>query len=239
MPLKELVIFHHDQEYLDDVKSLEAYVMAESNVVNIVYTTDEAAVGIKYSASADWPTLGKKLRKDMGKVRAALPQLTSDQCKSFATDGKLNVAGIELVTGDLVITRYVESEEKEGEEKSHESGTDRDVIVILDVRKHDDLEALATLRSLVSRVNKLRKEGGLKATDKVDVFYEYDNGQEDAVKAASVGNEEYLMRAFGAIPQEKSQLGNGRQVIEVEKRAKEADDLDSGERYVLSLVERV
>ena len=234
MPLKELVVFHHDQEYLDDVKSLEDYVKAELNVVEVVYTSDEAAIGIKYKAQADWPTLGKKLRKDIGKVRNALPSLSSDDCKGFVLDGKINVAGVELITGDLVVTRFVDSVQAD----SHENGTDHDVIIILDIRKHADLEAATLLRSLTSRVNKLRKEAGLKTADRVDIFYEYDEGAQDAIAPALKGNEEVLLKPFGVLPVEKAQLSEGRKVLGVEKRAKGAEDLDADERYVLLLVEK-
>jgi isoleucyl-tRNA synthetase len=196
MPLKELVIFHHDQEYLDDVKSLESYIAAELNIVNIVYTSDESAVGIKYMATADFATLGRKLRKDLGKVRGALPSLTSDQCKAFVTEGKMNVSGVELVTGDLIVSRFVEL----GDSKTHESATDMDVIVLLDIRRHPELERMALLRALTARVNKLRKEAGLKPSDKVDVLYKYDDGEQDLIREAVGGNEEYLTRAVGAIP---------------------------------------
>jgi isoleucyl-tRNA synthetase len=239
MPLKELVVFHHDQEYLDDVKSLESYIAAELNVVNVVYTSDESAVGIKYKASADWPTLGKRLRKDIGKVKNALPSLSSDECKGFVLNGKMNVSGVELVTGDLVVTRFVESPSTTGStsEITHENATDKDVIVILDIRKHADLESLTMLRSLTSRINKLRKECGLKQTDKVDIFYEYDEGQTDLLAETISANQEALVNPFGVLPGPKSQLSQGTKVIGVEKRAKGADDTDPEERYIITLAE--
>lgn len=236
MPLKELVVFHHDQEYLDDVKSLQDYVVAELNVINIVYTSDESAVGIKYKALADWPTLGKKLRKDGAKVRVALPDVSSEACKAFVLEGKMDVAGVELVAGDLIINRYVDS--GDAEPKTHENGTDNDVIIILDIQKHADLEHLTLLRSLTSRVNKLRKEAGLKPVDKVDIFYEYDDGETDGIVGALKGNEELLLKPFGVLPVDKVQLPEGRKVLGVEKRAKGAEDLDADERYVLTLAEK-
>lgn len=239
MPLKEFVVFHHDQEYLDDVKSLESYIAAELNVVNVVYTSDESAVGIKYKASADWPTLGKKLRKDIGKVKNALPSLSSDDCKEFVLNGKMNVSGVELVTGDLVVTRFVEAPSTTGStsEITHENATDKDVIVILDIRKHADLESLTMLRSLTSRINKLRKECGLKQTDKVDIFYEYDEGQTDVLAETISANQEALVNPFGVLPGPKSQLSQGTKVIGTEKRAKGADDTDPEERYIITLAE--
>ena len=238
MPLKELTIFHHDQEYLDDVQSLEPYILGELNVVNVVYTLDESAVGIKYRATADWPTLGRKLRKDMAKVKSALPNLSSEACKFYVESGKVEVAGIELVAGDLVITRYVDGEDQADGELTHDSATDKDVTVILDIQRHPELEAMSLLRSLVSRVNKLRKEAGVKPTDKLDVFYEYDNGMEDAVAVALVGNEEYTLKSFGMMPQLRAQLGDGRELLQIEKRTKEGDDLDVKERFVLYLANR-
>jgi isoleucyl-tRNA synthetase len=234
MPLKELTVFHADQEYLDDVKSLQDYILAELNVVNIVYTSEESAVGIKYRALADWPVLGKKLRKDGAKVRAALPNVTSEACKDFVLKGRMDVAGVELVAGDLIIQRYVDM----ADSKTHENATDNDVIIILDIQKHADLEQMTLLRSLTSRVNKLRKEAGLKPVDKVDIFYEYDNGEQDAIAPALRGNEESMLKPFGVLPVDRAQLPEGRKVLGVEKRAKEAGDLDADERYVLTLAEK-
>ncbi|KAL7421669.1 isoleucine--tRNA ligase [Cryptotrichosporon argae] len=235
MPLKELVLFHHDQEYLDDVRSLEPYVLGELNVVSLRYTSDEAATGIRYKASADWPTLGKKLRKDVAKVRNYLPQMTSDECKTYISTGKVDVNGIELATGDLLITRFVEpASSGAGSEDPFEPATDDDVIVLLDTRRHADLEHMTALRALSARVNKLRKEAGLKPTDKVDVVYAYDAGERDALAAAiSNGDTDYLVRAIGGAPLAAAQA-SGRKVIFTETRKDADEDL-----YVLSLVERL
>ncbi|WVF71438.1 isoleucine-tRNA ligase [Kwoniella sp. CBS 6097] len=236
IPLKELTIFHHDQEYLDDVKSLESYICAELNVLNITYTSDESKTGIKYKADADWPTLGKKLRKDLAKVKKALPGMTTEQCKAFVTEGKTELAGIELITGDLVVTRFVEVAEEE--KNNFESASDNDVIIVLDIQRHPELDALALLRALTSRVNKLRKEAGLKPSDKVDIYYEYDEGESDAIQPALEGNEEYLVKQIGGVPTLFSQKGEDKKIIQVEKRTKDAEDLGQGERFVLSLAAR-
>lgn len=246
MPLKELVVFHPSQEFLDDVKSLESYVLAELNVVNITYTTDEAMCGIKYSADADRPTLGKKLRKDLGKVVSGLSKLASQECKSYLETGKISVNGVELVEGDLIIQRSVELSPTGTPDAPHlnsnafSSDTDSDVIILLDTRRHPDLESLALLRSLTARVNKLRKEAGLKPTDRVDVLYAYDEGVEvDAVQEAIRGNEEYLDKAIGGVPVRVGQENEaGKRVIGTEKRVKEVESMDVEERFVLELRER-
>lgn len=236
MPLKELVLFHHDQEYLDDVKSLEAYVMGELNVHEIVYTRDEAAIGIKYKANADWPVLGRKLRKDLGKVKSHLPKMSSDECKGYLADGKVCVNGVELVEGDLVVTRFVELEGDRAE--VYETATDGDATILIDVRRHDELEHVALVRALTSRVNKLRKAAGLVPTDRVDVFYAYDEGEDDALAPAIAGSKDALLGTIYAVPQEIAQMPADRKVIQTEVRAKDIDDADRAERFVLTLAER-
>ncbi|OCF60579.1 isoleucine-tRNA ligase [Kwoniella mangroviensis CBS 10435] len=232
IPLKELVIFHHDQEYLDDVKSLESYIAAELNVVNIVYTTDESKTGIKYRATADWPTLGKKLRKDLGKVRSHLPKMTTEECKQYVNEGKVSVNGVELVEGDLIVTRFAEVNP---EDNKFDTASDNDVIIVLDIQRHPELETLALLRSLTSRVNKLRKEAGLKPSDKVEIYYTVDENEQDYLKPAIAQQEEYLLKTLGNVPVELSQKSNDKEIIETEKRSKDSEDLAENERFVLSL----
>lgn len=236
MPLKELVLFHHDQEYLDDVKSLESYVMAELNVAEIIYTKDEAATGIKYKATADWRVLGTKLRKDLGKVKSHLPKMTSEECKGYIADGKVVLNGVELVEGDLVVTRFVELSADRVE--SHETATDGDATILIDCRRHDDLEAVALIRALTSRVNKLRKSAGLKPTDRVDVFYAYDAGEADALAPAIATSHDLLQAQIYAIPMDVAQMPSDRKVLGVEVREKDISDDDRAERFVLTLADR-
>jgi isoleucyl-tRNA synthetase len=72
----------------------------------------------------------------------------------------------------------------------------------------------------------------------VDIFYVYDEGQEDSLKDAITGHEDYLVDKVGGVPMGLSQLGEGKAVLQTETRAKEAEDLGAGERFVLSLVSR-
>ena len=63
---------------------------------------------MRYKAVADWAVLGRKLRKDLARVKNALPKVTSDEVKAYVQTGKLVVDGIELVEGDLTVQRYIE-----------------------------------------------------------------------------------------------------------------------------------
>lgn len=167
-PLKTLVIIHPDATYLEDVRSLESYISEELNVHNLVLTSDEATYNVQYSVTADWPVLGKKLKKDMGKVKKALPSITSDQVKDYVATGKLLVDGIELIEGDLVVRRGVK---EDASSKDSEINTDNDVLTILDCKIYPELKAEGLAREIINRVQRLRKKAGLVPTDDVKMEY--------------------------------------------------------------------
>jgi len=198
------VIFHQEQSYHDDIRSLEGYLVSELNVRDVIFTTDEQRTGVKYRAVADWPVLGKKLRKDVGRVRKALPDVPSDEIKSFIDSGKITVDGIELVTGDITVLRYVDLPS----DGSYATATDNDVVVVLDVRLHPELESEGIARELINRIQRLRKKAGLQATDEVDVFYSFDlegarnstTMKDDVLGEVIKGHSGMIVRATRGIP---------------------------------------
>ncbi|CAG7981297.1 unnamed protein product [Penicillium salamii] len=167
-PLKSLVVIHNDPVYLDDVKSLESYICSELNVLELVLSSDEAKYNVNYSVAADWPTLGKKLKKDVQKVKKALPQLSSDDVKGFLVNKTILVDGIELVEGDLVVKRGIKEDENS---KGFETNTDSDVLTILDANLYPELAHQGLGREIINRIQRLRKKAGLVPTDDVKMEY--------------------------------------------------------------------
>ncbi|CCF60789.1 hypothetical protein KAFR_0L01790 [Kazachstania africana CBS 2517] len=182
-PLKTLVILHSDKDYLKDIEALQNYIVEELNVRDIVITTDEEKYGVEYKAVADWPVLGKKLKKDAKKVKDALPSCSSDEVRAYLETGKLEVAGIELVKGDLNVIRGLpESQAQSG----NETRTDQEVLIIMDTNIYPELKSEGLARELVNRIQKLRKKCGLNATDDVLVQYEL---VKDTIEFESIVNE--------------------------------------------------
>jgi isoleucyl-tRNA synthetase len=167
-PLKTLIVIHPDPVYLEDVRSLEGYITEELNIRDLVLSSDEAKYNVQYSVSADWPVLGKKLKKDVQKVKKALPGLSSDQVHEFVTRKSMVVDGIILEEGDLVVKRGL----KEDESSQHlETNTDDDVLIILDAELYSDLADEGLAREIINRVQRLRKKAGLQPTDDVKMEY--------------------------------------------------------------------
>ena len=167
-PLKSLVVIHPDKTYLEDVQYLKNYICEELNIHDLVLSSDEDKYNVQYSVTADWPTLGKKLKKDAQKVKKALPDLTSDDVRLFVKTGTITVGGIELLHEDLLVKRGLKENESS---KQLETNTDNDVLTILDTRMHADLLHEGIAREVVNRVQQLRKKAKLIPTDDVKMEY--------------------------------------------------------------------
>ncbi|KAL8292459.1 hypothetical protein RQP46_001071 [Phenoliferia psychrophenolica] len=229
IPLKELIIFHPTLEYLEDVKLLLPYVEQELNVRQVTFTTDEALCGIQYKASADITVLGKKLRKDIGKVKAGLPKLTSDEVKAYLATGKIQVGGVELIEGDLTASRYVELPARAPDATVHlEHNTNNDVVVLLDVMRHPELEAEGTAREVVNRIQRLRKSAGLVPTDDIDVFYHFadaDQAKGQELHDCIASQQDVFVRVLKRVPLPKAQMNAAASAV-VTEEVVEVGDLE-------------
>jgi isoleucyl-tRNA synthetase len=167
-PLKTLVVVHQDQQFLDDVRTLEGYVLEELNVRDLILTTDEKSYGVEYSVQADVKNLGQKFKKDAAKIRKALPSLTGEQIHAFLESGKLTVEGHELLAEDLRVNRGLKQSE---ETKNYEPAIDGQVMILLDAFAYPELAQEGLMREVLNRVQRLRKRAGLVPTDDVKLAY--------------------------------------------------------------------
>lgn len=167
-PLKTLVVIHYDPLYLEDIRSMQGYICEELNIRDLELSTDEEKYHVRLRVTADWPTLGKKLRKEAQKVKKRLPDLTNEQIRRFMQEGGISIDGIMLDKEDLIVQRGVGEEELS---KGLDANTDNDVLIILDCNIRPELAQEGVARDIISRVQKLRKKAGLLPT--ADVGMEY------------------------------------------------------------------
>jgi len=192
-----------------------------------VFTSDEVASGVRYKAVADWAVLGKKLRKDLVKVKTALPDVPSDDVKQYVETGKIVVGGIGLVEGDLQVQRYIEL--PAGHETQYATHTDNDVVVRLDIKAYPELTSEWLVREMTNRVQKLRKKGGLQATDDIDVYYKFEGGSGEEIVAAMERHVEAMQKTVRNIPVDERERKGGDTLIAEEQEVAEI-------KFMLSLV---
>ena len=237
-PLKELVIFHPDQEYLDDVAGLKTYIEDELNIRELRLSSDEAACGVKWKVDADWAVLGKKLRKDLPRLKKALPAVGTAEVKEYLSSGKITVDGIELVAGDLTTQRYVElpeqAEDASSEASEYKSDTDGDVVILLDVRLRPDFIEESYARMLINRVQKARKSAGCQATDDLDVYLEFATEDcRNTLKTVLQNKAEVIKRPLRNVPMDDAERDRQRPVMWEDSEEQEV----GGARFRIVLLE--
>ncbi|KAJ3524394.1 hypothetical protein NM688_g8571 [Phlebia brevispora] len=208
-PLLELLVFHPDEEWLEDVRSLENYIKSELNVQNVIFTSDESLSGTLVVS------------------RTPSPNVPSEEVKNYVKTGKLVVDGIQLVEGDLTVQRYLELPDSATEK--YATNTDNDVVVRLDIQVHPGLMGQWLAREMVNRVQKLRKKAGLQATDDVHVFHQFEDGEGDDLKLALEEHKEFISKTVRSVPRDVSHRQPHQKVL-IEEEQEVAET-----KFVLSL----
>ena len=108
--------------------------------------------------------MGKKFGKDMKAVAAAVAEMTQEQIAELETNGKLQLGSYEILAEDVEII----SEDIPG----WLVGNDGNLTVALDITLTDELRAEGMARTLVNRIQNMRKKSGLEITDHIRVSIE-------------------------------------------------------------------
>lgn len=206
-----MVVYHSSQEYLDDIKSLSRYIEEEINVREIVCTTDETRCGVKWRLDADFAVLGKKLRKDLPKVKKGLAEITSEEAKAFNESGAITVAGVSLVKGDLMASLFVDGTPVAEGGSEYENNSDGDAVILMDCLVRPEYVDEALARELATKVQKTRKEARLQATDDVTVYLRTDSDEAKELldRLLKGQHAELILRVLKKLPADHAQLPEG------------------------------
>uniref|UniRef100_A0A8C4U049 Isoleucine--tRNA ligase, cytoplasmic n=1 Tax=Falco tinnunculus TaxID=100819 RepID=A0A8C4U049_FALTI len=165
-PLKEVVVIHQDPEALENVRSLEKYVLEELNVRQVTLSTNKDKYGVRLRAEPDHMVLGKRLKGAFKPVMAAIKELRSEQLEEFQETGTIVVEGHELHGEDLRLMYQVV-----GGSAQFEAHSDAQVLVLLDVTPDQSMVDEGVAREVINRIQKLRKKRNLVPTDEITVYY--------------------------------------------------------------------
>merc|ERR1711964_31680 len=169
VPLRKMMVVHPDPQYLKDVSSLEYYVHKILNVKGLEFSAELNSF-VKLSATPDNATLGKAFRSNAKHLRAAVTELSHDQVSQLQAEGSLEVqtaAGTFTLTTDHV---SIECNFCGDSDRFAAVGPDNGLLVALDTLLDQKLVSEGHARNFVSRVQALRKEAHLEASDTVSVF---------------------------------------------------------------------
>ncbi|NWH33715.1 SYIC protein, partial [Chloropsis hardwickii] len=166
-PLKEVVVIHQDPEALENIRSLEKYVLEELNVRALTLSADKAKYGVRLRAEPEHTVLGRRLKGAFKPVMAAIKELSSEQLERFQETGLcIVVEGHELHGEDLRLMYQM----TEGSAQ-FEAHSDAQVLVLLDVTPDQSMVDEGVAREVINRIQKLRKKRNLVPTDEITVYY--------------------------------------------------------------------
>ncbi|KFO20772.1 Isoleucyl-tRNA synthetase, cytoplasmic [Fukomys damarensis] len=155
-PLKEIVVIHQDPEALNDISSLEKYILEELNVRKVTLSTDKNKYGIRLRAEPDHMVLGKRLKGAFKSVMTAIKQLKSEELEQFQKTGSIVVEGHELHAEDIRLMYAFD--QTTGGTTQYEAHSDAQALVLLDITPDQSMVDEGMAREVINRIQKLRKK---------------------------------------------------------------------------------
>jgi isoleucyl-tRNA synthetase len=182
-PLQKIRIPILDNEFRTHVEAVKDIILAEVNVKELEFVTEEEAHIVK-NLKLNFKTLGKKCGKHMKTVQA------------YANDnGVLIIAGIEKtgqfkinVEGEEIILELEDVEIIPVDIPGWKVANSGQLTVALDVTLSVSLKEEGLAREIVNRIQNMRKDLGLDVTDKILVKIQ----QNDALDTAIQNNLKYI-----------------------------------------------
>jgi len=210
-PLAELTIIC-SQEIQGQITDLLPYIQTDVHVLNIAFETDEKKY-VKFTAQPDGRALGKRLGKKFAEVKKALVQLDYNLMAHLYEESievqQKKLAGQEapvptfeccgeiLTTDEVTMIRDLVVPDP----KKYFGSVDGEVAAFCDLTESPLILEITAAREIRNRIQRARKDLGLKPTDKVDIYLDVQGENEITNVVRSTKPE--VMNALGL----KVQLG--------------------------------
>ncbi|XP_067127119.1 isoleucine--tRNA ligase, cytoplasmic [Centruroides vittatus] len=169
-PLPELIVINENQEYLDDVLSLQKYILEELNIRTLTVTTDKQKYGVRVKAEPDIKALGIRLRAASKVVVQAIRELSEEKLQEYLNGEELEVCGHKLEKGDIRVSYSFSGDLADKLTESYEAHADENVLVLLNVNQDQSMVDEGVAREVINRIQKLRKKGHLVPSDSIEIF---------------------------------------------------------------------
>jgi len=170
-PLPEVVVINKDQQYLDDILSLENFIKEDLNVKSIHLSKDKTSYGVTLRAEPDHKTLGFRLKGAFKPVMAEIKTLSDEKLTNFLNGEKLVIQGHEIQSEEIRIMYSFTGDKSAELMEKYEADSSEDLLVLLDITPDESMQKEGNAREVCIRLQKLRKTAGLVVSDEVTVFY--------------------------------------------------------------------
>ncbi|MGC6404437.1 MAG: isoleucine--tRNA ligase [Candidatus Comchoanobacterales bacterium] len=160
IPLSELTLIHTNQVILDNLKTLEPYIQAASNVKQVLYKTNEPDF-VTLKAMPNAPVLGKRLGKLYGQYRNKINQLSNSQLHELEDQKTLTIDEESFNLEDILVKRVAINDQQ--------TMCSSSIAINLNTSLDQNLINEGLAREVVNRIQKLRKNLNLNVSDRIDI----------------------------------------------------------------------
>ncbi|KAI5733383.1 hypothetical protein M8J76_011262 [Diaphorina citri] len=188
-PLREAVVIHNDAQCLQEIRTLESYILQELNVRTVTFSTDKQKYGVSLRAEPDHKTLGARLKTAFKPITQAIKNLTDTELQSILKAGYTELLGHRIEVSELRIMLGFAGPAAEQLAETYQAHSDNDVLVLLDVTPDQGMQDEGVAREIVNRVQKLRKKAHLVPSDAVTVYYSVSPSEAELGRVATEFNE--------------------------------------------------
>ncbi|REJ80171.1 MAG: isoleucine--tRNA ligase [Bacteroidetes bacterium] len=182
-PLNKIMIPAYSEEFISQMETVRALIMAEVNIKNIEFIQDTAGILVK-KIKPNFKILGKKVGPLMKEVAATIGQMGQEEIVAFEKSGQFQIqagdSNIQLLLEDVEIL----SEDIPGWQVASEGN----LTVALDTSLNDELKDEGLAREFINRIQNLRKDKGYEVTDRIDLKV-LETGE---IRRSLINNKDYI-----------------------------------------------
>merc|ERR1712151_1251901 len=110
MPLKSMTVYSQDDQLIEDITTLKAYIKEELNVIDMTNCKDTEKIGL--SGVLNFKVVGKRLGSDMKPMMEAVKSISQEDLVKFQAEGTITLLGHELKSEELYIVRKLQGIDK-------------------------------------------------------------------------------------------------------------------------------
>ena len=178
-PLKKIMIPALNNNNLD-VESISEIIKQELNIKEIDFLV-ENDLFFKKQIKPNFKTLGPKFGKNMGLITSTIKSFSTNDIKKIEANGRYKInEDITIELSDVEITSAGVA--------CFSVATNNGITVALDITLSEELKEEGLAREFVNRIQRLRKENGLKVTDTIKILIK----KNDAITSAIKNNLAYI-----------------------------------------------
>ena len=182
-PLPDVVVVSKDETILNDVQTLQTFILNELNIRKIIVTTEKDKYGIQLKAEPNIKTLGLRLRNESKPVIQAIRNLSDSELQKYQKNpNDFEICGHRLEVGDIRIQYTFGGDMASELSNKYEADSDGHILVLLNVEPDSGMKDEGISREIINRIQKLRKKAQLVPSDEVVVYYSVEtNGELERV----------------------------------------------------------